>query len=68
VASNVVSVMALFVALGGVGYAASVVRSVFSSGNARKVDGLRASSRPKPHMLLPLNGQAKFPASVLPLG
>jgi hypothetical protein len=67
VASNVVSLVALFVALGGVGYAASVVRSVFSSRNARTVDGLRASSRPKPHTLLALNGQAKLPASVLPV-
>jgi hypothetical protein len=63
----VVAVMALLIALGAPGFAAQAVRSVFfaaRAGNAEKVDGLRASSRPRPNTLLALNAHGKFPSSV----
>jgi hypothetical protein len=66
-AAMVVAFLAVLIALGAPGYAAQSVRSVFfaaQAGNAKKVDGLRASKRPHPNQLLALNSHAKFPASV----
>ena len=67
--SLVISIAALFVALGGVGYATDGLRSAFASkaGNADKVDGFHASKTPKKNSLLPLNRFGRLPASVLPL-
>lgn len=64
-----IALIALFVALGGPGYAASGVHAVFAkkATTADKLDGFHASKTPKPGTLLPLNRQGKFPASVLPL-
>jgi hypothetical protein len=72
----VIAALALFVALGAPGYAASVVdRALFAkrAGTAKKaryatragkVDGFSASSRPRPRRLLALDKNGKFPASV----
>ena len=57
------AVMAMFIALGGPGYAAGVVKKAV---NADKVDGLHASRAPRAGRLLPLDAKAKLPASVLP--
>jgi hypothetical protein len=58
--------VAVFVAVGGPGYAESAGRRVLNAVNADKVDGLHASKKPRPHRLLALDGKAKLPASVLP--
>ena len=65
---TVLSVSALVIAVAGVtplGEAASDAIPRFAR-NADKVDGLHASRTPKAGRLLALNGQRKFPASVLP--
>jgi len=59
----VVAMLALFVALGGPGYAASVANRAV---NSDKVDGFHASKAPKPNHLLPLNKKGKLPTAVLP--
>jgi hypothetical protein len=67
----VLATVALFVALGGPGYAAGVVKKVAfakTAGNAKKVGGLKASKRPKPNTLLALDAKARFPLSVFPAG
>ena len=78
--ANVVSCVALFVALGGSAVALDVVPFAKEAGFAKKagkakkakkagkVDGLSASKTPKRNRLLALDGQAKFPAAVLPDG
>jgi hypothetical protein len=48
------------------GAATSAVRRAFSADNATRVDGLKASKRPKANQLLALDRHAKFPLSVLP--
>jgi hypothetical protein len=65
----VVALIALMVALAGPGYAA--LHSILfakRAGNADRVDGLRASRRPRPNTLLALNSKGKFPASVGAIG
>jgi hypothetical protein len=67
----VVAVVAVLIALGAPGYAAQSLRSVLfaaRAGNANKVDGFRASKRPRPNTLLILNAHGKFPASVSAVG
>jgi hypothetical protein len=67
--ANVTSLLALFVALGGVAYAAGVVPFASRAGfavNAGKVDGLSASRTPKAVWLLSLDGRGKFPAAAIP--
>ena len=67
----VVATIALFVALGGPGYAAGVVKKVAfakTAGNAKKVGGLRASKTPKANTLLALDANRHFPLSVFPAG
>jgi hypothetical protein len=59
----VVAMLALFVALGGPGYAAGVVSR---ADNSDKVDGFHASKTPKPNRLLPLDKKGKLPTAVLP--
>ena len=54
---------AVFIALGGPGYAGTIVRK---AANADKVDGLHASKTPRPGRLLALDSGARLPASVLP--
>jgi hypothetical protein len=68
----ILSVAALAVALLGstpLGHAArrAVPFALFAQ-NAGKVDGISASHRPKPGMLLPLGSNRKFPPSVVPEG
>src|SRR5690349_17029816 len=65
-AALAIALLALFVALGGPGYATTTVNRAFAA-NAEEVDGFHASSRPKPRMLLALDRAGKLPASVLPL-
>jgi hypothetical protein len=68
-AALVVAGIALLVALAAPGYAA--VQSVFfaqTAGNAKRVDGLKASGKPHPNELLALNSHGKFPASVGAIG
>jgi hypothetical protein len=48
------------------GAATRAVKRALFADNANKVDGLKASKRPKANVLLALDGKAKFPASVLP--
>jgi hypothetical protein len=63
----VVAVVAVLIALGAPSYAAQLVQSVFyaqRAGNAKRVDGLKASTKPRPNTLLALNSHGKFPASV----
>lgn len=57
----VIALLALFVALGGPSQAARLVT------NSDKVDGLHASTKPKPKTLLALDRKGKLPASVLTL-
>lgn len=66
--ATLISIVALFVALGGPSYAARGVRATFATraGNADKVDGFHASRKARPGTLLPLNAAGKFPATVLP--
>jgi hypothetical protein len=64
-AALTIALLALFVALGGPGYATTTVSRVFAT-NSDKLDGFHASAKPKPRTLLPLNGSGKLPASVLP--
>lgn len=78
--ANVVSCVALFVALGGSAIALDVVPFAKEAGFAKKagkakkakkagkVDGLSASKTPKKNRLLALDGEAKFPSTVLPEG
>jgi hypothetical protein len=64
-----VAMVALLVALAAPGYAAfKSVLFAARAGNAQRVDGLRASRRPHPHMLLALGSHGKFPASVSTAG
>ena len=65
-AAIVIALLALFVALGGPGYATTAVRRALAA-NADKVDGYHASKTPKPRTLLPLDRFGKLPASVLRL-
>jgi hypothetical protein len=63
----VIATAALLVALGAPGYAAQSLQSVLfaqRAGNANKVDGLRASRKPRRNTLLALDSHGKFPASV----
>ena len=64
-AAIILALIAVFVALGGPSYADSVVRRAIT---ADKVDGFHASKTPKPGRLVPLDRNAKLPASVLPRG
>jgi hypothetical protein len=67
----VIATLALFVALGGPGYAAKAVKKVAfakTAGNAKKVGGIKASRRPQANRLLALDANARFPASVFPPG
>jgi hypothetical protein len=67
--ANVVSSLALFVALGGAGYAAGVVPFAAHAGyadNAGKVDGISASLSPKPHTLAALDHRGVLPAAAAP--
>lgn len=66
---TVIALTALFVAIGGPGYAATVARVVFAqrAGNADRVDGFHAASAPHPNTLLALDARAKFPRSALPV-
>jgi hypothetical protein len=66
-----VAFVALLVALGAPSYAAQSLQSVLfakRSGNANRVDGFKASRRPRPNSLLVLNAHGKFPASVGAVG
>lgn len=65
-AAIVIALLALFLALGGPGYATTAVKRVLAT-NADKVDGYHASKTPKPRTLLPLDRFGKLPASVLRL-
>ena len=62
-----IAVLALFVALGSSGYAGDAVNTVKKIVNADKVDGLHASKKPKPGMLVALGKTGKLPASVVPV-
>ena len=64
-AALIVAFVALFSALGGVGYTAGIVKRAVT---ADKLDGFHASQKPKPKTLLPLNAKGQLPASVLPAG
>jgi hypothetical protein len=67
--ANVTSVLALFIALGGAGYAAGVVPFASRAGfadNAGKVDQLTAARSPKPGQLLALDRGGRFPAAAIP--
>jgi hypothetical protein len=68
----ILSVTALAVAVFGstpVGSAATgLVKEALFARNAGKVGGISVSRTPKPNTLLPLGGDAKLPASVLPAG
>jgi hypothetical protein len=68
----ILSAAALAVALLGstpLGHAArSAVPLALFARNAGKVDGIAASRKPKPGMLLPLGSDRKFPPSVVPEG
>jgi hypothetical protein len=64
--ANVMSTLAVFVALGGSAVAVGVVPFAKRAGNANRVDGLHASRTPKKGTLLALDPSAKFPVSVLP--
>ncbi len=67
----VVAVVAVLIAMGAPGYAAQSIKSVLfaaRAGNAEKVDGLRASRKPRPNGLLALNSHGKFPKSVGAIG
>jgi hypothetical protein len=57
------ALVAVFIALGGPGYATTATRKAI---NADKVDGLHASRSPRAGRLLALDAKAKLPASVLP--
>jgi len=63
---NVMATFAVFIALGGSALAAGVVPFAKRAGNAKKVDGLSASEKPKPGQLLALDKRATFPRSVFP--
>jgi hypothetical protein len=67
-AALLLALIAIFVAVGGPGYAESAGRRIIKAVNADKVDGLHASKRPRPNRLLALDATAKLPASVLPAG
>jgi hypothetical protein len=60
-----IALLALFVALGGPGYATTTAGRVFAA-NSDRIDGYHASAKPKPKTLLPLDKRGKLPASVLP--
>jgi hypothetical protein len=62
-----ISLIALFVALGGPGYAAGGVHAVFAKKavTADKLDGFHASKKAKPNTILPLDKNGKLPSSVL---
>jgi Collagen triple helix repeat (20 copies) len=67
----VIATAALLIALGAPGYAAQSVQSVLfakKSGNAKKVDGIKASRTPHKNQLLALDSHGKFPASVGAVG
>jgi hypothetical protein len=67
--ANVTSLLALFIALGGAGYAAGVVPFASRAGfadNAGKVDHLTAARSPKPGQLLALDHAGRFPAAAIP--
>jgi hypothetical protein len=66
--SNVMATTAVFVALSGSAVAVGVVPLAKEARNAAEVDGLSASKKPKRNTLLALNGQRRFPQSVLPKG
>jgi hypothetical protein len=65
-----VATVALLIALGAPGYAAQQLQVLFAkrAGNATKVDGLKASKKPRANTLLALDSHAKFPGSVVPAG
>ena len=63
----VVALIALVVSLSPLAYgAAKTVRHALFADNAGKVNGIKASKKPKPGKLLALNKRGKFPAKVLP--
>ena len=65
--ANVTSVLALFVALGGTGYAAGVFADhARFADNAGSVDNLSASRSPTPGKLLALDHSGKFPGAAIP--
>jgi len=65
----VVAAVALALTVSPLAYgAAKAVGHAFFADNAGKVDGLRASKKPKPGRLLALNTKGKFPSKVVPAG
>jgi hypothetical protein len=62
-----VALLALVLAVSPLAVAAtSAVRRALFADNAGKVSGIKASKRPKPNQLLPLDSHGKLPVSVLP--
>lgn len=61
---------ALFISLGGPGWAAQVSHVVFAdrARDAEAVDGIKAARHPVPGRLLALDRTGRFPASVVPRG
>jgi hypothetical protein len=67
--ANVMSSIAVFIALGGAAFAAGVIPYAARAGfanNAGAVNNLKASRSPKPATLLALDHRGEFPASVIP--
>lgn len=70
-AAMVVAIIAVLIAMGAPGYAAQTLQSVFfaqRAGNANKVDGFKASKKPRANTLLALDSHGKLPASVGAIG